>query len=125
MNESRANDEAALEHTPNPRAFGDLVVAGLWIAIPTGVLLARWLFLPIFSDFGVALPSATEYLLHFNATILAALAAFIVVLFLFITPNGPARRLIRWIAFIAGALLVLVCVVAFLVPLASLWQNLS
>lgn len=124
MNASHPNDVPPSEPKPSPWLFADLVVIGLWLAIPIGVFVGRQLFRSTFTEFEVELSIVTEYLLHFYSCVFVSSAAFIVLLLLFSIPDGSARCLFRRVAGIAGALLGIVCLLAFLVPLVSLWQDL-
>ena len=89
------------------------------------VFVGRQLLLPVFEDFGVELPIATQYLLHFYSPYLITIASLVVLLAMFMTPYGSTRRRFVWLACITGVLIGVVCLLSFLVPLSSLWQNLT
>ena len=103
----------------------DFFVAGLWFAIPVGVFVGRQLLLPVFSDFGVELPAATQYLFALSAPILLTIVSLAVLLTMFSIPNGNQRRLIVWLACITGVLVGMFCLLSFLLPLVLLLQNLN
>ncbi len=102
----------------------EFFVVGLWLAIPISVFVGQQLLLPVFEDFGVELPTATQYLLHFYSPYLFTIASVVVLLAMFIVPYGRTRLLFMWLACITGVLIGVVCLLSFLVPLLSLWQNL-
>ncbi len=103
----------------------DFFVVGLWLAIPIGVFVGRQLLLPVFEDFGVELPTATQYLLHFYSPYLITIASVVVLLAMFIIPYGSMRRRFMWVACISGVLTGVVCSLSILGPLFSLWQDLN
>ena len=103
----------------------DFLVVGLWLAIPIAVFVGRQLLLPVFEDFGVELPTATQYLLHFNSPYLLTIASVVVLLAMFIIPYGSMRRRFMWVACISGVLTGVICSLSILGPLFSLWQGLS
>jgi hypothetical protein len=103
----------------------DFFVIGLWIAIPVGVFFGRQLLLPVFTDFDVELPTATQYLLSFYSPILLTIASLAVLLAIFIIPYGSTRRRFMWLACLAGVLVGVVCSLSILGALLSLWQDLS
>ena len=102
----------------------DFFVAGLWLAIPISVFVARRTLLPVFEDFGVELPTATQYLLHFYSPYLIAIASAVVLLAMFIIPSGTMRLRFMWLVCITGVLIGGACLLSFLVPLLALWQDL-
>ena len=102
----------------------DFLVAGLWLAIPIGVFVGRRLLLPVFTEFGVELPTATQYLLRPYSPIPFTIASLVVLLAIFSIPYGSMRRRFMWLACITGVLIGVVCLLSFLVPLLSLWQDL-
>ena len=102
----------------------DFFAVGLWLAIPTCVFVGRELLLPVFEDFEVELPTATQYLLYFYSAALITLASVVVLLAMFIIPYGRTRLRFMWLACITGVSIGGVCLLSFLVPLFSLWQNL-
>jgi hypothetical protein len=102
----------------------DFLVAGLWLAVPIGVFAGRRLLLPVFTDFDVELPTATEYLLRPYSPVPFTIASLVVLLAVLSIPYGSLRRGFMWLACITGVLIGAVCLLSFLVPLFSLWQNL-
>jgi hypothetical protein len=102
----------------------DFFAAGLWLAIPIALFIGRRELLPVFEDFGVELPTATQYLLRLYSPIPFAIAALVVFLAILSIPYGSMRRRFMWLACITGGLIGAVCLVSFLAPLFSLWQNL-
>lgn len=102
----------------------DFLAAGLWLTIPIGLLIGRRQLLPVFEDFGIELPTATQYLLHIYSPIPFAVASLGVFLAILSIPHGSMRRRFMWLACIIGGLIGAGCLVSFLVPLCSLWQNL-
>ena len=103
----------------------DFFAAGLWLAIPIGLFIARRQLLPVFEDFDVELPAATQYLLRRYSPIPFAIASLAVFLAIFRLPHGGIRRRFMWFACITGGLTGAGCAVSFLAPLLSLWQNLG
>ena len=103
----------------------DFFVVGLWLAIPIGVFVGRRLLLPVFTDFDVELPTATQYLLSLYSPILLTIASLVVLLAIFIIPYGSTRRRFMWVACISGVLTGVVCSLSILGPLLSLWQDLN
>ncbi|QDT08232.1 hypothetical protein [Planctomycetes bacterium K23_9] len=103
----------------------EFFVVGLWLAIPIGVFAGQQLLLPVFEDFGVELPAATKYLLHFYSPYLVAIVSVVVLLLMFIIPNGITRRRFMGFACISGVLTGVVCSLTMLVPWFSLQQALS
>lgn len=103
----------------------DFFGIGLWIAIPIVVFLGRQLLLPVFEEFEVRLPAATQILLHFYAPYLFAMASVAVILTICTMPYGRARRRFVTAACVLGVLTGVVCLISLLGPLFSLWQDLS
>jgi len=103
----------------------DFFVVGLWLAIPIGVFAGQQLLLPVFEEFGVALPTATQYLLHFNSPYLFAIVSVVVLLTIFIIPHGTTRRRFISLACIFGVLTAVVSSLSILGPLFSLLQALN
>ncbi len=58
----------------------DFFAVGLWVTIPIAILAGRQLLLPVFTEFGVKLPTATQYLLSFSSPILFTIASLVVLL---------------------------------------------
>lgn len=102
----------------------DFLVAGLWFLIPIGVFVGQQRLLPVFEEFGVELPTATQYLLSFYAPYLIEIISILVLLAMFLIPYGRARQRFVWLAFILGVLTGVVCSLAILGPLLSLQQSL-
>ena len=106
------------------RPIGFLVV-GLWLAIPIGVFTDRQPTLRVFEEYGVNLPTATQYLLHFYSPYLLAIASIVVILAMLIITYGSARRRFASLACISGVLVGAICSLAILGPLWSLWRDLN
>ena len=103
----------------------DFFVVGLWLAIPVGVFVGRQLLLPVFSDFEVELPTATQSLLSFYSPISLTIASLVVLLAILIIPYGSTRRRFMRLACISGVLVGVVCSLSILGPLLSLWRDLN
>ena len=103
----------------------DFFAAGLWIAIPIAVLVGRKLVLPMLDDFGVERPDSSQYVLSFWSPVLLAIPSLIVLLAMFTVPYGTTRRRFIWLVAICGMLVGVICVLSMLVPLLSLWRDLS
>ncbi len=116
---------------PSPRSKSgawrpiDYLTAVCWLALPVGVFLAQQLLLPVYLDFEVQLPTATQHLLHPISPLACTLAAFVVLLAVFSIPEGRLRRRFMWLAGLSGVLFAALCLLAFLAPLFSLFQNLQ
>jgi len=103
----------------------DFFVVGLWLAIPIGVFAGQQLLLPVFEDFGVALPTVTQYLFHFYSPYLFAIVSAVVLLTMFIIPYGTTRRRFISMACIFGVLTAVVSLLSILGPFFSLRQALN
>ena len=125
MNDSNPYEPPSAKSQPSSWTLIDYVVAGIWLAIPIGVFVGRQLLLPVFTDFGVELPTLTQSLLRFYSPFLFAIPSFVVLLAMFNFPHGSTRRRLVWLASAIGGLIVVICLLSFLVPLFSLWQNLG
>ena len=102
----------------------DFSALGLWIAIPISVYIARLVLLPVFTDFEIALPLLTQYLLSVYAPFLLAAASLLIVVLLVKVPYGNPRRNLIWGATVLGLLVGAGGTVALLSPLFTLWRNL-
>ena len=103
----------------------DFIVAGIWIAIPIGVFVGRRMLFPVFEEYGIELPVVAQYLFGPYAPLPFAFVSLIVVVLVCCLPAGKMRRGFMWMACILGVLLGVLCSVVMLLPLLSLWQNLS
>ena len=103
----------------------DFVIVGVWLAIPIGVFVGRQPLLHVFTDFGVELPTATQYLLSFFSPILLTIASLVVLLGIFIIPYGGTRRRFIWLACITGMLIGAIYSLSILGSLLSLWRDLN
>jgi hypothetical protein len=64
MNASKPHESPSTKSESSSWRPIDFLAAGLWLAIPVGMFIARRQLLPVFEDFGVELPIATQYLLR-------------------------------------------------------------
>ena len=103
----------------------DFFVVGLWLAIPVGVFAGRQLLLPVFEDFEVRLPIASQYLLSFYSPIPLAILSLVVLLIVFIVPSGRMRRRLIQLSGILGVLVGAVCLLSIIGPVVSLWRDLN
>jgi hypothetical protein len=103
----------------------DFIVVGLWLAIPVGVVAGRQLLLPVFEDFEVGLPIASQYLLSFYSAFLLAIVSLVVLLAVFAMPNGSVRRRFVQFSSIFGVLVFVVCSLSIIGPLVSLLRDLN
>lgn len=112
--------------TANPSGWQplDFFVAGLWLSIPVCVFFARLLIVPIFADFGMALPWATRFVILRSTLLALGFGAAFFILALLYLPQGRARRAVAQFGCILGNIIAAFCLIAFLVPLFMLWQNL-
>ena len=123
---NRSNPYATHATKVESRGWGliDFSALGLWIAIPISVYIARLVLLPVFTDFEIALPLLTQYLLSVYAPFLLAAASLLIVVLLVKVPYGNPRRKFIWGATVLGLLVGAGGTVALLSPLFTLWRNL-
>lgn len=93
--------------------------------MPLGVWLGQLFVLPMFEEFGVTLPLATQYLLSFYSPFLLMALAVALLLSMFLMPTGKTRRTFVWAAGIAGLIFGLFCIFVIVGPLVSLWRALA
>lgn len=103
----------------------DFFVVGLWLVIPICVFVGRRLLLPALEDFGVEVPTVTQYLLHYYSPYLIAIVSVVVLLAMYFIPYGRTRRGFMWFACISGVLTGVVCLLSILGPWYSLQQGLN
>ena len=120
-------ESPATQSESQPRSWRwiDFFATGLWIIIPIAVFAGRQLLLPVFDDFDIEVPISSQYLLSFYSPVLLAIASFIVLLGMFTVPHGTTRRGFVWAATVFGILVGVLCVLAIVLPLFSLWRGLS
>ena len=97
----------------------DLLVAGLWLSIPIGVLIGRQKLRLLFEEYGLSLPAATLYLFQPFAPLPFAIAAVAVIVALLSIPSGAMRRRFVWLACGFGCLMATACAIVLLLPLLS------
>lgn len=124
MNTSNPYESPSTKSKPSLWRPIDFVVAGLWLAIPIGVFIGRLQLLPVFEEYGVELPAATQYLLGQYSPFPFAIASLLVLLAILSIPSGNIRRRFMWLACVSGTMIGAACLLTFLVPLFSLWQDL-
>lgn len=103
----------------------DCVAAAIWLAMPIGVFVGRRALMPVFEEYGLAVPIATQYLLNTYAPVVFALAAASLLLPMALYPSGVARRRFICASFVAGSFIALACLLSFLLPLLALWRDLA
>lgn len=103
----------------------DICVTGVWLSIPIGVFVGRLWLTPIFADFGVELPASTQLVIRLSTNVCLALVSAMLLLAVFSIQDIRKRRAVAYLACVAGAILGLACLLAFLLPLVALAQNLS
>lgn len=106
------------------RLHHSLLIA-LWAALPVVVFVARQVVTPIFDEFGTELPAVTKLVLSFYAPIVLALISIFVIVVMFVVRRSSQRGLYTAAAAIMGALVYVLCLLAFCQPLFSLMQNLN
>ena len=125
MNSSNPYESTSTEHESNSWRPLDYFALGLWLVIPSGLLVGRMFLPPVFMDFGVDLSATTEYLLSLYAPIPFVIVWLSVLATLSFAPGGRLRNRFINIAALAGLVIGTFCLLKLLAPLFALWQNLN
>ncbi len=125
MNASNPYESPSSESESTSWTLIDYMAAGIWLAVPVSIAVARRPLTHVFEDFGVELPATTQYLLNFNSPLVLAIPAVALLLAMFAIPPGNTRRQFVRFALVSGLLAGAFCVLSILGPLYSLWQNLN
>gem|GEM_PF-6277730 len=126
MSEVNPYESSVVETTSEPSfRLIDLLVVGLWIALPIAIIVIRRTALRIFEDFGVALPMATRLFVDRGVIALVASIACLMVFMTFVMRRSKHRKLFFLISgctllFLSGAYLM-----AMAIPFVTITQNLN
>ena len=119
------DEPSAPQVRPQLPAGCAVAAVGFRLTLPLVLFLLQHWLTPVFVDVGLQLPPPTEYLSHTAAVVLLAIASVGVFIAVSGTAGGRMGRLSVWIAVVTGVLVIGLFLLAFLVPLLSLWRSLG
>ena len=106
-------------------SFAILFSGAWWLAVTIGILFGRRVMVPIYADFGVELPTITQFLIHPAAAALAGAATISVLLLAFMLPSNQSRNIVALLSTTVAILAGVICVYGLLRPLAVLIVSLG